>query len=73
MDVWLEIDVACGLEVFVCVFGDVAYVVVVGMPLFIVFVCEVFGRCFETGIFGFLDWKIVVLFLFLDPIIAVIL
>ncbi len=75
VEVWfeIEIDVACGLEVFVSVFGDVAYVVVVGMPLFMVFACEVFGRGFETGIFGFLVWKIIVLFIFLNSIITVIL
>jgi hypothetical protein len=72
--VGFEFDVACSLEVFVPVFRDVADVLIVGRSLFFVFICGIFVVIFETGLFGFLNWKIVFfLFIFLDPIVAVVL
>ena len=74
MKVGFEFDVVCSLKVFVSVFRDVADVLIVGGSLFFVFIYGIFVVNFETGLFGFLNWKIVFfLFIFLDPIVAVVL
>jgi hypothetical protein len=74
MKVRLEFDMVCSLEVFISIFRDVADILKVGRSLFFVFICGIFVVNFEGGLFGFLNGKIVFfLFIFLDPIVAVVL
>jgi hypothetical protein len=74
MKVGLDFDVMCSLEVFISVFRDVSDILKVGRSLFFVFICGIFVLNFEGGLFGFLNGKIVFfLFIFLDPIVTVVL